>query len=110
MPGAMSSNAAALSALERLLKIAASDTGQSRRVANFLLAWWNSASCGGFDLTDIWAVDEAIGSDIAAVLSYVSRNPGLYPDSLGFGPEFEALVREWRPHLVVETSAQTSGS
>lgn len=29
-------------ALERLLKIAQGDTGQSRRVADFLLAWWNS--------------------------------------------------------------------
>lgn len=32
-------------ALVRLLKIGRSDTGQSRRVADFLLAWWNAASC-----------------------------------------------------------------
>ena len=31
-------------ALERLIAIAHSDTGQSRRVADFLLAWWNAAS------------------------------------------------------------------
>lgn len=27
-------------ALARLIKIAKGDTGQSRRVADFLLAWW----------------------------------------------------------------------
>ena len=42
-------------ALERLIRVAQSDTGQSRIVANFLLAWWNAAECGGFDLTDVWA-------------------------------------------------------
>jgi hypothetical protein len=36
----------ALAALDRLVAIAQSDTGQSRRVANFLLAWWNAGSCG----------------------------------------------------------------
>lgn len=29
-------------AFERLLKIARSATGQSRRVAPFILAWWNA--------------------------------------------------------------------
>jgi hypothetical protein len=32
-------------ALERLIKIAQGNTGQSRRGADFLLAWWNAASC-----------------------------------------------------------------
>jgi hypothetical protein len=41
---------AALAALDRLLAIAQADTGQSRRVANFLLAWWNAGECGGFHL------------------------------------------------------------
>lgn len=34
------------SALERLITIAQRDTGQSRRVADFLLAWWNAGQCG----------------------------------------------------------------
>jgi hypothetical protein len=36
-----------LVALERLLTIAESVTGQSRQCANFLLAWWNARDCGG---------------------------------------------------------------
>jgi hypothetical protein len=36
--------------LEELLAVAQRDTGQSRKVANFLLAWWYAAENGGFDL------------------------------------------------------------
>ena len=49
---------AEMEALRRLVAIAKKDHGQSRRVANFLLAWWNPNTCGGFDLTDLWAVPE----------------------------------------------------
>jgi hypothetical protein len=38
-------------ALENLLQIAQGDTGQSRRVADFLLAWRNAGQCGSYDLT-----------------------------------------------------------
>ncbi|MEY2170709.1 MULTISPECIES: DUF7673 family protein [unclassified Rhodanobacter] len=86
-------------ALERLLKIGRSDTGQSRRVADFLLAWWNAGSCGGFDLTDLWAVDTAIATDMVTVVGLIAR-VNSYPDTLGYGEQFEALVREWRPELV----------
>lgn len=41
-------------ALERLIRIAQGDTGQSRMTAEFLLSWWNAANCGGFDLTTMW--------------------------------------------------------
>ena len=34
-------------ALERLLRIALQNTGQARRVAEFLLAWHNAAENGG---------------------------------------------------------------
>lgn len=44
-------------ALERLIKIAQADTGQSRMTAEFLLSWWNASNCGGFDLTTLWGVD-----------------------------------------------------
>jgi hypothetical protein len=33
-------------ALRRLIEHAKRGTGQSRRVADFLLAWWNPAQCG----------------------------------------------------------------
>jgi hypothetical protein len=88
-------------ALERLLAIGRSDTGQARRVADFLLAWWNAGSCGKFDLTELWSVDTAIAIDMVTVFGFVARVHS-YPDRLGYGDQFEAIVREWRPELVKE--------
>lgn len=89
---------AELAALRRLIDVARHDTGQSRRVAGFLLAWWNAASCGGFDLTDLWAVDRDIAQDMLAVIGLVARIHE-YPPALGFDAEFRQIVRAWRPEL-----------
>ena len=86
-------------ALERLIQIAQSDTGQSRIVANFLLAWWNARECGGFDLTDPWGVDASIAEDMLTVFILVIRQRR-YPDDLGYGKQFESVVRAWRSSLV----------
>ncbi|MGE4370757.1 MAG: hypothetical protein AB7E12_13875 [Burkholderiaceae bacterium] len=89
-------------ALNRLIVIGKRDTGQSRRVADFLLSWWNAQSCGGFDLTDLWAVDEEIKQDLLHVINMIARCRS-YPDAFGggeFKPEFEMLVRLWRPDLI----------
>ena len=83
-------------ALERLLDIARGDTGQSRKVANFLLAWWNAGECGGFDLTDVWGVDTAIAVDMLRVFALLAACRQ-YPDALGYSKQFEAIVRTWRP-------------
>lgn len=85
-------------ALQRLVAHAKRDTGQSRRVADFLLAWWNPAKCGGFDLTAMWDCDEEIVEDMIVVFAFVARN-NRYPDTLGFEADFAAVIREWRPEL-----------
>ena len=69
-------------ALDRLIRIAQSDTGQSHRVANFLLAWWNAEECGGFDLTDLWGVDAPIAADMVTVFAILPICQH-YPDTLG---------------------------
>lgn len=86
-------------ALERLLEIAQRDTGQSRRVADFLLAWWNAGQCGGFDLTSMWNCDDEIVDDMAKVFLWIGMSHH-YPDALGYEKQFQAIVREWRPELV----------
>ena len=85
-------------ALHRLVAIAQGDTGQSRRVADFLLAWWNAGECGGFDLTNLWGVDASIAEDMVIVFGYVAR-ANAYPDALGFNVQFQSIVRGWRPEL-----------
>lgn len=82
-----------LEAVRRLISIAESDTGQSRRAANFLLAWWNADRDGGFDLRDLWNVDDVISNDMVTVFGMVA-NCWSYPDSLGF--DLSHLVTRWR--------------
>src|ERR1035437_3945067 len=90
-------------ALERLIQIALGNTGQSSKVANFLLAWWNAEECGGFDLTDLWRVDTAIAADMVTVFSMVAQINN-YPDTLGFGEQLERVVASWRSLPKVGTS------
>lgn len=86
-------------ALDRLIAHARSDTGQSRRVADFLLAWWNAGSCGKYDITTAWKCDDEIVEDMIIVFAYASRN-SVYPDKLaGYEQQFVAIVHEWRPEL-----------
>jgi hypothetical protein len=85
----------ARSALERLIQVAHGDTGQSRIVANFLLAWWNAEECGGFDLTEVWGVDTSIAQDMVRVFALLA-GCRQYPDTMGYGRHFETIVRVWR--------------
>jgi hypothetical protein len=87
-------------AIDRLLQVAARGTGQSKRVADFLLAWWNAEECGGFDFTDMWPVDQDIRGDMLAVISFIASNHGIYPDTLGYKEHFRNLILDWRPALI----------
>jgi hypothetical protein len=87
-------------ALENLLQHAQRDTGQSRRIADFLLAWWNAGQCGSYDLTTAWGLDDLM-EDVCVVFRLASRAHS-YPDTLGDGPQFEAVVRAWRPELITD--------
>lgn len=87
-------------ALERLIQIAYQDTGHGRKISDFLLAWWNAQTCGGFDLTDFWALDQDVMRDVKAVIGLLLRCKA-YPDRLGYAPQFEKIVRLWRPHLLL---------
>ena len=85
-------------ALERLIKIAQADAGQSRMTPEFLLSWWNARNCGGFDLTTLWGVDAQIAADMVTVFALVASCHH-YPDDLGYGEEFRRIVHAWRPAL-----------
>src|SRR3546814_2400694 len=50
-----------------------SDTGQSRRVANFLLAWWNGEDCGHFPLADLFGVDATIATHITTIVGFLGQ-------------------------------------
>lgn len=87
----------ARAAVARLLDIARSDTGQSRRVANFLLAWWNGPELGHFEIADLFGVDNAIAADITTVIGFLGQHPGaIYIDTLGFRDDIQEIVAVWR--------------
>jgi hypothetical protein len=81
--------------LERLIRITEGDSGQCSVVADFLLAWWNADEYGGFNLTDVWAVDEKIAADMLAVFEQL-LHCRLYPDSLGCEEQFRTIVHRRR--------------
>lgn len=83
-----------MAAIARLFAIAMGDTGQSRRVANFLLAWHNAEENGGWDPTDMWNVDERIADDMLLALIVIRHS--FYPDQLGFKVQIGRVWNEWR--------------
>lgn len=86
-------------AVDRLALLAMrSDSGQARRVADFLLAWWNPELCGRFDMTDAWSCDDDIVEDMVTVFGFIARHK-VYADTLGYQKQFEAIVAAWRPNL-----------
>lgn len=95
------------SALERLIAVAKTDTGQAGKIAAFLLAWWNATECGGFDLTDVWGLDTSLQNDVLCVFGALIR-ARRYPDTLGYEADFKAIVREWRPALGKQPANFTS--
>ena len=82
-------------ALERLLRVARRDTGQAKRVADFLLAWHNAEENGGWNPVDLWNVDAAIADDMLKVVRLI-RESHQYPDGLGFEEEIKAVWQLWR--------------
>lgn len=81
--------------------IAKSDTGQSRRVADFLLAWWNGGDLGHFPIEHLWNVDRAISADMVTIMAYLAEQPcAVYANAFGFDGEMSGLVQAWRPAIV----------
>ena len=85
-------------ALSRLIRIAQGDTGQSRHVADFLLAWWNAGSCGSVDLTTLWSVDSDIAADMVRVFALILASI-ITLTAWVTKADFKAIVRAWRPEL-----------
>lgn len=88
-------------AIGRLVDVARSDTGQSRRAANFLLAWWNGDDWGHFPIADLFGVDRAISADMVLIFAHLGEHPGaIYADAWGYRDAMADLVELWRPEAV----------
>jgi hypothetical protein len=94
---------AEIEVLDRLFRIARTDTHQARRVADFLLAWWNAGRDRGFDLTSLWNLDETICHDLTIAFELISRTRS-YPDAWGYDRVIRELVEQWRSPAGVLTT------
>lgn len=83
-------------AITRLIVVAGSDTGQSARVADFLLAWWNGDDNGHFPILHLCNCDATISEDMLIVMAYLAQEPTVYPDAWGFRDAMVALAEQWR--------------
>lgn len=85
-------------ALDRLIDVARSDTGQSARVANFLLAWWDGDEWGHFPIADLFGVDRSIAADMATIFAFLGQHPGaIY--AYAFGAQYrETMARPSEYH------------
>ena len=91
-------------AFDRLLKLAQSDTHQSRRAANFLLAWWNADSLGAFDPADLFGVDSTIAADMATVFTWLAgQSVAVCPTE--YRAQIEKLIADWRPEVWAKVKA-----
>ena len=85
-------------ALERLIRIAQGDTGQSRMTAEFLLSWGMRPIAAASISLRSGGVDTKIAADMVTVFGLVAVCHR-YPDDLGYGEEFRRIVHAWRPAL-----------
>lgn len=89
------SDQAGWEAVQRLIQAARLGTGQGRKAADFLLAWHNAEENGGWDLVDLWNVDDAIADDMLAAAHFI-RSVHSYPDGLGLRHDIAAIWQLWR--------------
>lgn len=80
-------------AIARLLVVAESDTGQSARAADFLLAWWNGPDNGHFPVLHLCNCDEVIGEDMLVIMAYLTQEVTVYADAWG---QMVSLRERWR--------------
>jgi hypothetical protein len=98
---------AMIAALKRLLDLARSDTGQSARVARFLMAWWNGPDLGDFPIADLFGLDRNVAGDITTVIGFLGQHDGaIYIDSLGYRAEMVVIVERWA--TLSRTSAEAA--
>lgn len=94
-------------AVARLFDIARSDTGQARRVADFLMAWWNAGDLGGFDIADLFALDRAVAADMTTVFAFLGHHhSAIYADAFDLREDMKALIALWRPGIIAEENAE----
>lgn len=81
-------------ALDRLITVAKADTGQSRRIAAFLLSWWDGP-LGGAPIMDIAEVDRPLREDMLIIIAYLAEHGVTYAYAWNRRADMETLIDLW---------------
>lgn len=83
--------------LDRLFEMAIEhSSGGPRRIADFLLAWWNARDYGSFDFTEFWSLDRRIIDDCLIVLRFVAHNKTYLDELPEYKEKFKRVHAIWR--------------
>ncbi len=78
-------------ALARLITAARGTSGGERRVASFLLNWWDGQA-GLISMADLCYVDAETREDILVVIAFLARNGVHYADAWGRRGDIQKLM------------------
>jgi hypothetical protein len=85
-------------ALAFCFEVAQRDHGGARRIRQLLYAWHNGAELGGFDLADLWSLDETYRGHALTLIGMVARSPcGWYAEHYGYAADMVALIETYGP-------------
>jgi hypothetical protein len=88
-------------ALAFCFRVAAMGYGGARRIRSLIFSWHNAAELGGFDLTDLWSLDEQHRAAVLTLINMIARGPlGWYPSHYGYGADMMALIETYGPEAV----------
>ncbi|MDE0878869.1 MAG: hypothetical protein OSB00_09450 [Sphingomonas bacterium] len=90
------------SAIGRLFEIAKFRTHQGKRVADFLLAWWDGDQWGHFPILHLSNCDAIIAEDMLIIMANLSKGEVTYAYDWGYREEMEALIDQWRTDALTE--------
>ncbi|WP_277964361.1 DUF7673 family protein [Pseudomonas sp. RIT-To-2] len=83
-----------IAAIKHLVLSATTGTSDAEAVADFLLAWYDAPTYGGFNITDLWHMDNHTRQAASTLFNWLSENQAT-PADLDLDLIFEAISTRW---------------
>lgn len=85
-------------ALAFVFRVAPMQYGAAGRIRQLLFAWHNAGELGGFDLADLWSLDDEHRAAALTLIGMIGRSPvGWYPSHYGYAADMMALIETYGP-------------
>lgn len=83
-----------IAAIRVLIRSATTGERDAEPVAAFLMAWYDPITYGGFNIQDLWDMDESARNAAAVLFAWLSENRAT-PQDLELEMVFEAIGSRW---------------